>query len=258
MIRPKLQLSLYTTSQTSLKSAIVREDLTKVKEIYTHQEFHMHKRVRACFQAVINEEVATTADLNLKFTPLDGDGAQHVSLILPFYESLLSLRLWKTHLGTPGCACLAKALQALPQLQLLSLEDNLIDAPGIRALSQGLKSLIDLQELYLHDNRLKPEGGLILSTLLPHFPKLRTLTVDENGLEDASTIEILHSICKTELPIKLLGLGYNKLTETTANELFRSLGLVTTLKKITFGGTKMGANAKMELQSAFGEVRFEF
>jgi len=235
-----------------------RGDLEKVKEVYTQSELCMHRRVRECYRAVINEEVAEWTDLNLKFAPLDQVGAEQFCLVLPFYDSLLSLRLWKTRLGPNGCMHLSKALFSLPQLRTLSIEDNIIGPTGMQSLSQGLRAVPHLEELYLHANGLQPEGGRVLAAIVSYLPRLRSLTVDENGIKDEAAIALIQALSLQETELKLLGLGYNELTERTAKEMLRALQRLGTLRKVTFGGASVEKELKLELQNTLPAVTFEF
>lgn len=256
--QPKLMSSAHLGSFTASKSNVFRGDLEQVKEVYAQWELRMHRRVRECYRAVINEEVAERTDLSLKFAPLDKEGAQHFCMLLPFYDSLLSLRLWKTQLGPTGCVHLSKALSSLPQLRLLSIEDNAIGPAGMKSLSQGLRAVPGLEELFLHANSLKPEGGEALAVLVPDLPRLRTLTVDENSLEDQAAIDLVRALGLARTGLKLLGLGYNKLTDRTAREMVLALQKLRTLRKVTFGGANVDKGLKLELQNTLPEVTFEF
>ena len=255
VITPKFTSSTYRTFS---KSSVIRGDLEKVKEAYAQWELRMHKRVRDSYRAVMNEEVTGATDLNLKFTPLDSDGAMLLCLILPFYESLISLRLWKTRLGPAGCLHLSKALACLPQLVLLSIEDNAIGPAGIKSLSVGLRSVPGLEEFFLHANNIQQEGCLSLSALVSDLPRLRNLTVDENNIGDQGAIGLLRALSGGGSELKLLGLGYNKLTERTAREMVLALAKMRMLRKVTFGGAGVGEKCKLELQNTLPAITFEF
>lgn len=258
VITPKFLSSTYLSNHTLSKSSVIRADLEKVKEAYTQWESRMHKRVKESYRTVMNEGVTQATDLNLKFTPLDSDGALQLSLILPFYESLLSLRLWKTRLGPSGCMHLSKALSSLPQLTLLSIEDNAIGPVGIKSLSVGLRSIPGLEEFFLHANHIQQEGCLSLSTLITDLPRLRNLTVDENNIGDQGAIELIRALSASISGLRLLGLGYNKLTERTAKEMVLALAKMRMLRKVTFGGASVGEKLKLELQNTLPTITFEF
>jgi hypothetical protein len=258
VITPKFTSSSFLGNRTASKSNIIRGNLEKVKEAYTQWELRMHKRVRESYRAVMNEEVAGVTDLNLKFMPLDSDGAMQLCLILPFYDSLLSLRLWKTRLGPSGCLHLSKALSSLPQLLLLSIEDNAIGPTGIKSLSTGLRSVPGLEEFFLHANNIQQEGSLSLAALVSDLPRLRNLTVDENSIGDQGAIELIRAVSVGGSGLKLLGLGYNKLTERTAREMLVALTKMRMLRKVTFGGATVGEKLKLELQNTLPAITFEF
>jgi len=258
VIRPKLLSSAHLGRHTASKFSMFHGDLEKVKEVYAQWETSIHRRMRECYRAVINQEVAAVMDLDLKFVPLDRVGAEHLCLLLPFYDSLVSLRLWKTRLGPNGCMHLSKALFSLPQLRTLSIEDNAIGPTGMQSLSQGLRAVPNLEELYLHANGLQPEGGRVLAALVSYLPRLRSLTVDENGIKDEAAIALIRALSLEKTELRLLGLGYNELTERTAKEMLGTLLKMGTLRKVTFGGASVGKELKLELQNTLPAVTFEF
>jgi len=256
--RAKTITSPQLLSSASTKSALLRPDLYKLRETFELSEARMHKRLRECYRAVLGQEVGKVTDLNLKFTPLDLEGARHLATVLPFYNSLLSLRLWKTRIGPTGCPLLSQALSSLPQLRLLSIEDNAIGPTGISALSQGLRSIPGLEEFFLHANSLQPEGGRALATLIPYLPRLRNLTVDENSIEDQAAIQLIRVLCEGVEELRLLGLGYNRLTERTAREMMGRLHKMKQLRKVTFRGAAISEGLKLELSSSLPDISLDF
>ena len=218
----------------------------------------MHKRLRDCYRAVIEKDVTNVTDLNLKFTPLDSEGAQHLSLLLPFYSSLISLRLWKTRIGPIGCSYLSQAFPYLPLLRILSIEDNAIGPDGIKSLAQGLRAVSGLKEFFLHSNNLNSEGGLVLASILPDLPRLKSLTVDENNIEDQAAIELIRVLSDRVAELRLLGLGHNQLTERTARVMIMQFPSMRFLRKVTFGGAAIVKELQLELCNSLPEITIDF
>ena len=224
-------------------------------QVFKQTEARVHPRVKECYESIFNGDAEQT-DINLKFVNLGAEGAQHLATVLPHFEKLQSLRLWKTKIGTDGCAHLGRALSRMTCLRILSLEDNDIGSDGLAHLSDSLRALTTLEELFLHTNHLGPEGGLLLSESLKSLTKLKSLTVDENRVEDEAAIAILESLQGPT--VRLIGLGYNRLTERTATEMLAKVGQFPRLRKVTFGGHNVKVATKEALKQAAPMVSFEF
>ena len=235
-----------------------REDVAVLRKQLEVSEGRMNRRVKSCYQCVIDKESDQVTELNLKFVNLGPEGMLQLSSVLPFYSNLTSLRLWKTRFGKEGAGYLGRALLRIPNLRLLSIEDNDVGPAGLGRLAEGLRSLVGLEELYIHLNRLGPDGGVVLSSVVGTYRKLKSLTVDENSLEDHAAEALIRNLLKSAKSLKLIGLSFNKLNDAAGNCLLKHIREFTELKRVALNGNNISEMVRDSFLSDGPQIAFDF
>ena len=156
-----------------------------------------------------------------------GDVGKHLRK-LPF---LKILKLYNCRSPTSsGVAELSTALDGIPQLVELDLEDNHLGDEGVTILSKHLCKVPQLQRLSLENNRISTNGLEKLSTALPGISQLKNFQLSYNPLGGsvvslASHLSSVPQLERSKLcDVNMTGAGVLALSET-----FRHMHFLTCL-----------------------------
>ena len=234
------------------------EHISDLRRAYDTSESRMHRRVKDCYACIFANKFEAITDLNLKFVNLGPEGMLQLSVVLPFFPKLASLRLWKTRFGSEGSGYLGRALHHMPNIRLLSLEDNDIGPGGLHKLAGSLRSLSALEELFIHLNRLGPEGGAVLGSIVSSLRNLKSITVDENNIEDEAAADLVRGLGRSSQSLRFVGLSFNKLTDASVGVLQKAVKEFRGLKRVTLNGNTVSNEMREKLLSDGPQVAFDF
>ena len=135
-------------------------------------------------------------------------GIAELSTALDGIPELVELNLDDNQLCDEGVTILAKHLCKVPQLQRLSLKENCISANGLEKLSTALPGISQLKYLCLSWNPLG--GGVVaLASHLSSVPQLEELDLCHVHMTGAGVIALTEAFCHVHL-LTYLDLSNNR------------------------------------------------
>ena len=205
-----------------------------LKAYYKNNKKFMPEKIRLIYKQINKTEKYDSEIVNLNFVSLQIRNAEFLLRVIPYFDNLHALKLWKSGLGSSGMKIISGRLRTLTSLEVLSLEDNSLGAEGCSYLSSSLKDLIKLKELWLHSNDIGSVGAFCLAEALQNLKYLEKLGLDENNMENQGTTKLITAIGNLKY-IKLLTLSYNMLTEDTCLNIAVKLSTIQ-IDKLTMSG----------------------
>ena len=190
----------------------------KLVAFYEEEKKHIPKKIDVYYQSVMKEEHLSTTSIIVKVSHLGPRGIEYLCRILPFYSTILELRLWKVGLDPASTDRLAYYLPFLTRLQVLSLEDNSISDAAVANFCKGFKTMRVLRQLWLGCNLLTVKGAVVLSEGLRLLVLLETLSLDYNDIQSAGCDAICKVLCETN-KLKRLSMEANAITKEALHEL---------------------------------------
>ena len=234
------------------------ESLEQLKQYFDAAKESMTPKLHPYFEKAISKTSRGETELVLKFVVLEGEQAEHLARVIPFYGSLHALRLWKTKLGAEGAKALAPALRTLKHLETLSLEDNLLGTEGVVYISEALCHSSKLRTLVLHVNKISSDGGNPLYLICKSNPKLQHMQLNENRLGIRGFTELIEGLLLCGSTLKVLEIAHNEIQAEGAEVLLGALPRLVALEKVVVSGNNVGEIMEMELFRRAPRVHFYF
>ena len=232
--------------------------LASIKHTFENEGLSMNVKIRSLYSALLTQSHDISSDITIRVLALGLSGAKHLARILPFYDHITTLSLWKTRLGPEGMAVIANTqLKTLKNLQVLSLEDNLIGPIGAIALAKAIPRLEKLREIWLSVNDIGLEGAKALAGSFSRMMKLEKVNLDENFIESEGAKAIAESLTHLNTPL-ILSLAFNRLTPSCVDSLIRLIKLCPHLQKINLTGNHIHAEDIARLAGAMGVEESHF
>lgn len=231
--------------QTNEEKERAFEDL---KAFYKSNKSSMNQKLKLIFKEICKTGRCESEIVNLNFVDFQKARAEYLQQIIPFFQNLKVLKLWKSRLKSEGLKVISYELGRLLSLEILSLEDNSIGPDGSMYLSEALTKLKNLKELWLQINNIGIIGAAYIADAIPKLKSLEKLGIDENRIENNGAIKVVSSVKKLK-NMKILGLGYNLLNDETCFNIIAILNSVG-LEKIIFSGNNINEQSasKMKIQ----------
>jgi Ran GTPase-activating protein (RanGAP) involved in mRNA processing and transport len=229
--------------QQELKKDQALRDLTFY---YKANKSYMNQKVKLIYKQICKTGIYDLELINLSFVSFSKSRSEHLLQILPYFENVKILKLWKSGLGSEGIKIISQELENLKFLEILSMEDNSIGPNGAMYLASAIAKMIKLRELWLHINDIGATGASSIADVLINFPDLERLGLDENSIEDKGAFKIINSI-KSLKKLKLLSLGYNSITPDSALELVKTLSHMP-LEKLVLSGNNISEATENSLK----------
>lgn len=228
--KPKNQLSdLKLLEPHSLK--LPREDLPAY--LSSHQS-SMPSKLLVLFAKVLDGSASQESCVDLRFAHLHPSGLLHLTKILPFFENLQVLKLWKTSLGPEGLTILKDVIPRF-RLEVLSLEDNHLGPQGAFILVGLFVRLKTLRELWLQINGIGHEGAQAMAEDLHLLRKLEVLALDENDICDEGANAVAMALAS--LPaLQTLSLSQNFLTKECVRDIIKRVKKLPRAVKVNLKG----------------------
>jgi Ran GTPase-activating protein 1 len=135
-------------------------------------------------------------------------------------------------------ACAFSSLVAQsPLLEYFCYKTNCCGSNGGIQLSKALEPCgKNLTFLDLSDNYFRAEGGIALSAAISGMAVLKTLKLDDMGLEDEGISSLLNEVCNACPNLETLSLKYNDATSEGIENLNSALGNKSHLRELRLGG----------------------
>ena len=220
-------------------------ELEEVKLYYNSNKTSIHRKLYPIYDEIIKTGQYKSDSANLNFVNLQKTKSTMLHQVMPYFQSIKILKLWKSSLGCEGLKTISLELAGLSFLEVLSLEDNSIGPEGSMYLSIALRKLTNLRELWLHINEIGPVGAGYVADAVGNLGKLEKLNLDENSMENKGTLKIAAALKKGK-HLKVLGLGFNGLSEDAVLNVAVMLAPLP-LEKIVLTGNSVSEEAHLRL-----------
>lgn len=228
--RPKTNLNeLKLLDQHSMK--LPRGDM---QAYLTSHQASIPSKLLALFVKVLDDSAFSESTVDLRFTHLHASSLQHFTKILPYFENLKVLKLWKTSLGPEGLSCLKDLIPKF-RLEVLSLEDNHLGPQGAFILIGLFARLKTLRELWLQINSIGHEGAQAMAEDLHLLRKLEILAMDENDICDEGANAL--ALTFASLPVlHTVSLSQNFLTKGCVRDIIQRVRAIPRIAKVNLKG----------------------
>jgi hypothetical protein len=228
-----------------------------IKSYFTETESLLPNRIRELFQRYFMHQTTAALLIDLKFINLSGPSLSALQIILPCFQKIHALNLWKTRLGNEGCVILAAMLENFPLLRFLSLADNKITLKGLEAVSQKFGVVPELETLELHVNVFADDCAMVLKERLPRLKKLKTICLDECEMSGKGLREVVMTLAGMK-EIERVSLDYNQISEEISGQMVQIVGKMKKLRRLSAQHTGITVWAQEELRRTYLEVMFSF
>jgi Ran GTPase-activating protein (RanGAP) involved in mRNA processing and transport len=218
-----------------------RRELEEVKLYFDSNKSSIHRKLHPIYEEILSTGQYKSETANLNFVNLQKTKSGMLQQVMPYFQSVKILKLWKSSLGSEGLKTISQELSSMALLEVLSLEDNSIGPDGCMYLSISLRKLINLRELWLHINEIGPVGASCLADVLGNLKNLEKLNLDENAMENKGTLKLVSKL-KTMKTIKTLGLAFNGLSEDAVLNIAVILGSLS-LEKLVLTGNSISEDS---------------
>ncbi|OMJ81557.1 hypothetical protein SteCoe_17967 [Stentor coeruleus] len=229
--------------QTNEEKERAFEDL---KVFYKSNKSSMNQKLKLIFKEICKTGRCESEVVNLNFVDFQKARAEYLQQIIPFFQNLKVLKLWKSRLKCEGLKVISYELGGLVSLEILSLEDNSLGSDGSMYLAEALTKLKNLKELWLQINNIGIIGAAYIADSLPKLKNLEKLGIDENRIENKGAIKVASSVKKLK-NMKILGLGYNLLNDETCLNIITILNTVG-LEKLIFSGNNVSEQSGSKMK----------
>ena len=216
-------------------------ELEELKLYYNSNKASIHRKLYPIYDEIIKTGQYNSDSANLNFVNLQKTKSAMLQQVMPYFQGIKILKLWKSCLGCEGLKTLSLDLASLSLLEVLSLEDNSIGPDGCMYLSIALKKLHNLKELWMHINEIGPMGANYLAGVVGTLKKLEKLNLDENSMENKGTLKLATAL-KTIKNLKVLGLAFNGLSEDAVLNIAVMLESLP-LEKVVLTGNSVSEDA---------------
>jgi Ran GTPase-activating protein (RanGAP) involved in mRNA processing and transport len=189
-----------------------KRQLEELRSFYHMNKQYMNSKIRVIFKEIYKNGSYSNETINFNFVNFQKSRSDHLFQLMPYFQNIKVLRLWKTCLGSEGIKMISKDLSHMHHLEVLSLEDNSLGEEGCMHLSIPLKNLRNLIELWLHINEIGAVGAFCIAEVLLNLKNLQKLGLDENNMENKGSLKVAMALCNLK-QLKMLGIGYNLITE---------------------------------------------
>ena len=224
-------VNLYNTSFTqefidSLSSMIACNK--NLQELYLGKN-KCHKNVISVIDAL--KGASKLKKLSMQDSDLSEEVTEHLVTALS-KKPLERLDLDNNSLKASGVKVIAKLLNQLTTLKILSFYNNHISADGAEGIASIIVSNSGLTDLYLGKNKLK-EGALKVARALKHLSTLRLLDLNDNSIPTMVADKLAAAIlCNRDL--EQLRLRSNMFKTKGIKIIAKALTCISTLKVLNF------------------------
>ena len=199
------------------------QSLSALKHLREHYaNSTIHPKLKPYFQRALEGSSAEVAQFTLKLTHLGTADLESLATVLPFYAHATELQLWKVGLSTPRMEAIGNAMESLPDITVLALEDNSIDDAAGLLLARRLDKLVNLREIWLPANDLTAKGIRCIMEALQSCRQLEVLSLAYNDLRTAGSAVVCKSLLNRS-PLRFLSLQSNEISSSVESGL-ESLG----------------------------------
>ncbi|KAF9915401.1 hypothetical protein BX616_006225 [Lobosporangium transversale] len=173
--------------------------------------------------------------LDLRDSPIRGEGAHELLEALKDNETLTTMSLTGNLIGDEGAVTLSESLENNMTLISLQLDGNSIGDNGALALSKALKVNTKLTTLKLGNNLIRDEGAQEMSEMLKSNNTLSALHLDGNSIGDEGALALSVAL-KANVTLTTLGLEGNSIGDEGVLALSEALKVNTTLTTLCLDG----------------------
>ena len=175
-----------------------------------------------------------------------GIGTMKIAKSLQHITTLKVLSLDNNNIPQEACEELAVAIQSNEQLEKLSLNDNNLHSSAIVILN-SLVTIATLKVLRLNNNQIPQEAGEALASVIMHNTRLEELYLGSNNL-GIGTVKIAKSL-QHITTLKVLSLDNNNIPQEASEELAVAIKSNEQLEKLWLNGNHLHSSAIVILNS---------
>ena len=173
----------------------------------------------------------------------------------PTLQSMRELYLGGVHMGPTGCLAISNMVLTNQTLRVLSLSNNGINDRDMALFSQSISrnKSVPLEMIQFSFNRLTCVGVESLMNAIWGSPTLKEVRLDNNHIKDRGAQ--LAAVTLTSVSLKVLDLGFNRITTVGIKAIMKSLSENTSLESLVLSGNPLDVNASKAVSYALAYNR---
>ena len=173
----------------------------------------------------------------------------------PTLQSMRELDLGGVHMGPTGCLAISNMVLTNQSLRVLSLSNNGINDRDLALFSQSISrnKSVPLEKIQFSFNRLTCVGVESLMNAIWGSPTLKEVRLDNNHIKDRGAQ--LAAVTLTSVNLKVLDLGFNRITTVGIKAIMKSLSENTSLESLVLSGNPLDVNASKAVSYALAYNR---
>ena len=154
------------------------------------------------------------------------EAVRDIATVLCHNTELQELDLGKNDLQSAGAIMIAKGLQNVFHLTVLSICNNNINQEGAGSIGTVLSHNTELQQLYLGENNLQSMGAIMIAKGLQNISNLKIFSISNNNIGDEAANDIATALSHN-IQLQEIYLNENNLQSEGATKI--AMGLLTVL-----------------------------
>ena len=173
----------------------------------------------------------------------------------PTLQSMRELHLGGVHMGPTGCLAISNMVLTNQTLRVLSLSNNGINDRDLALFSQSISrnKSVPLEKIQFSFNRVTCVGIESLMNAIWGSPTLKEVRLDNNHIKDRGAQ--LAAVTLTSVNLKVLDLGFNRITTVGIKAIMKSLSENTSLESLVLSGNPLDVNASKAVSYALAYNR---
>ena len=188
-------LTVFNVSNNSINEeaaddfAAVLSHNTRLQEIHLQNNSFKTKGIIKIVKAL--QEISTLTVLSISNNDIGEETADDIATVLSYNAKLQELYLHSNDFKTAGMVKIAKALECISTLTVLSISNNRISEEAADDIAAVLSHNIKLQKLYLGTNSFKTLGMIKIAKALQNVSTLVAFNISNNNVGEEQQMTLL-------------------------------------------------------------------
>lgn len=208
-----------TTRRATSENGLIGESGIKRLDLFYGEELQLlPKKLRYYYDKVMTGGHEDVKEIVLRLVKLGENDLKCLCRLLPFYQHMTGLTLWKAGLEIETVRELTESLVLVKGLETLGIEGNDLKDECLLCISRSFKLFTNLRELWLSSNQFTAVGAIVLANSLKDLPSLALLNLDYNFLGS----EGCRTLCRALVPrtrLRVVSLKGNGIGTEAVEEL---------------------------------------
>jgi len=173
----------------------------------------------------------------------------------PTLQSMRELHMGGVNMGPTGCLAISNMVLTNQTLRVLSLSNNGINDRDLALFSQSISrnKNVPLEKIQFSFNRITCAGVESLMNAIWGSPTLKEVRLDNNHIKDRGAQ--LAAVTLTSVNLKVLDLGFNRISTVGIKAIMKSLSENTSLESLVLSGNPLDVNASKAVSYALAYNR---